>query len=154
MGVSASCPSLSSPSNLELQAIFMFCTRVICDIWNNREGDVFKGDKMKYISCNSDTPMANRGKWLKTFLKKSVIWSDDFYPQHALSFAVYKLGVYVKANACSPFPVSVDSPSWLTPASSVENEDILSMLKLLDCSALSASENVPNESSLLLEVTK
>lgn len=76
------------------------------------------------------------------------------YPQRALPFAVYKLGVYMKANACSPFPVPVDCPSWLTPASSVENEDTLSMLKLLDCSALSVSENIPDESSLLLEVTK
>lgn len=60
----------------------------------------------------------------------------------------------MKANACSPSPISVDRPSWLTPTSSIENEDVLSMLKLLNCSALSAPKNIPNESSLLLEVTK
>lgn len=60
----------------------------------------------------------------------------------------------MKANACSPFPISVDKSSWLTPTSPIKNEDILSMLKLLDCSALSAPKNIANESSLLLEVTK
>lgn len=76
------------------------------------------------------------------------------YLHHAFSFTVYKLGVYMKENACSPSPVSVDRLCWLKPASSVENEDMLSMLKLLDNSALSAPKNIDNESSLLLEVTK
>jgi len=55
------------------------------------------------------------------------------YPQCALYFAAYELGVYIKANAFS-FPLPVDSPYRLTPESSVENEDVTSMLNLVDCS--------------------
>lgn len=68
--------------------------------------------------------MANREKLLGSLSEVMT------YLHHALSFTMYKLAVYMRANACSPSPVSVDRPFWLTPASSIENEDILSKLKL------------------------
>lgn len=72
--------------------------------------------------------MANRKKLLE------ILSEVMTYLHHAYSFTMYKLAVYMKENACSPSPICVDRPSWLIPASSVKNEDTLSMLKQLDCS--------------------
>lgn len=72
---------------------------------NSREGGTSKGSKMMYLSHAILILLWQMEKLLESLSEVMT------YLHHASSFAMYKLGVWMKANACSP-PISriIDPP--------------------------------------------